>query len=79
MICNINEFAPEALYRNEYTKASDVWSMAVVIWEMLSGEKENNSFKLFAVKSPRKVAPCKSPPSQQSPKISPLKSRSSTY
>ncbi|KAJ8038137.1 Tyrosine-protein kinase CSK [Holothuria leucospilota] len=35
--CDMNQFAPEALYENKYTKASDVWSTAVVIWEILSG------------------------------------------
>ncbi|KAJ8033450.1 Ephrin type-A receptor 10 [Holothuria leucospilota] len=32
-----NQFAPETLERNEYTKASDVWSIGVVFWETLTG------------------------------------------
>ncbi|KAJ8038139.1 Fibroblast growth factor receptor 3 [Holothuria leucospilota] len=34
--CGMNQFAPEALHQDEYTKASDVWSTAVVIWEIIS-------------------------------------------
>ncbi|KAJ8048313.1 Vascular endothelial growth factor receptor 1 [Holothuria leucospilota] len=34
--CTLNQFAPEALSKNEYTQASDVWSTANVIWEILS-------------------------------------------
>ncbi|KAJ8031900.1 Ephrin type-A receptor 1 [Holothuria leucospilota] len=34
---SVNHFAPEALLRNEYSKSSDVWSTAVVIWQILSG------------------------------------------
>ncbi|KAJ8038141.1 Ephrin type-A receptor 10 [Holothuria leucospilota] len=45
MACNVNQFAPEALLRNEYTKASDVWSTAVLFWQMLS---ESNPFQLDA-------------------------------
>ncbi|KAJ8038155.1 Ephrin type-A receptor 5 [Holothuria leucospilota] len=37
MVCGRNQFAPEALIRNEYIKASDVWSAANLIWEILSG------------------------------------------
>ncbi|KAJ8030570.1 Fibroblast growth factor receptor 3 [Holothuria leucospilota] len=33
---SLNDFAPEALFRNEYTQKSDVWSLAVVLWEVLS-------------------------------------------
>ncbi|PIK38602.1 putative fibroblast growth factor receptor 1-A-like isoform X4, partial [Apostichopus japonicus] len=32
----LNRFPPESLFRNEYTNESDVWSTAVVIWEILS-------------------------------------------
>ncbi|KAJ8039726.1 Serine/threonine-protein kinase ste20 [Holothuria leucospilota] len=32
-----NHFAPEVILRNEYTKASDLWSTAVVLWELMSG------------------------------------------
>ncbi|KAJ8038148.1 Ephrin type-A receptor 5 [Holothuria leucospilota] len=37
MVCGRNQFAPETLIRNEYIKASDVWSAANLIWEILSG------------------------------------------
>lgn len=36
MNCSLNQLAPEALLRNEYTVTSDVWSIAVVIWELLT-------------------------------------------
>ncbi|XP_071825805.1 uncharacterized protein [Apostichopus japonicus] len=32
----LNQFAPEAFDRNEYSAESDVWSTAVVIWEIIS-------------------------------------------
>ncbi|KAJ8024204.1 Ephrin type-B receptor 3 [Holothuria leucospilota] len=34
--CTLNQLAPEALLRDKYSKAGDVWSVAVVIWEILS-------------------------------------------
>ncbi|KAJ8039308.1 Ephrin type-A receptor 10 [Holothuria leucospilota] len=34
--CTLNQLAPEALLRDKYSKESDVWSVAVVIWEILS-------------------------------------------
>ncbi|KAJ8044287.1 Ephrin type-A receptor 3 [Holothuria leucospilota] len=34
--CTLNQLAPEALLRDKYSEASDVWSVAVVIWEILS-------------------------------------------
>ncbi|XP_071851880.1 fibroblast growth factor receptor 3-like isoform X2 [Apostichopus japonicus] len=37
MVCSRNQLAPEALSRNEYSTASDVWSVAVMIWELLTG------------------------------------------
>ncbi|KAJ8041341.1 Ephrin type-B receptor 3 [Holothuria leucospilota] len=37
MNCSVNQLAPEALLRNEYTQGSDVWSVAVVIWEIMTG------------------------------------------
>lgn len=39
MNCSVNQLAPEALLRNEYTQGSDVWSVAVVIWEIMTGGK----------------------------------------
>ncbi|XP_071852266.1 uncharacterized protein [Apostichopus japonicus] len=33
---SLNQFPPESFFRNEYTAESDVWSTAVVIWEILS-------------------------------------------
>ncbi|KAJ8042712.1 Tyrosine-protein kinase isoform SRK1 [Holothuria leucospilota] len=36
-MCNLNQFAPEALLRNIYTQECDVWSVGVVIWEIFSG------------------------------------------
>ncbi|KAJ8026133.1 Ephrin type-B receptor 4 [Holothuria leucospilota] len=36
MICTLNQLAPEAILRDKYSKASDIWSVAVVIWEILS-------------------------------------------
>lgn len=30
--CSLNELAPEALFRNEYSEASDVWSASIIIW-----------------------------------------------
>ncbi|XP_071848420.1 tyrosine-protein kinase FRK-like isoform X1 [Apostichopus japonicus] len=35
---SLNNFAPEAMYRNEYSSPADVWSTAVVIWELLTGK-----------------------------------------
>ncbi|XP_071854355.1 uncharacterized protein [Apostichopus japonicus] len=32
----LNQFPPESYFRNEYTAESDVWTTAVVIWEILS-------------------------------------------
>ncbi|XP_071814700.1 uncharacterized protein [Apostichopus japonicus] len=32
----LNQFPPESVFRNEYSHESDVWSTAVVIWELLS-------------------------------------------
>ncbi|KAJ8031424.1 IgGFc-binding protein [Holothuria leucospilota] len=43
---SVNHFAPEALLRNEYYKESDVWSMGVVIWALLSGGKRNDVTKM---------------------------------
>ncbi|PIK47789.1 hypothetical protein BSL78_15332, partial [Apostichopus japonicus] len=37
---DLNNLPPEALQRNEYSWASDMWSIAVVIWEVLSAEFE---------------------------------------
>ncbi|XP_071839327.1 uncharacterized protein [Apostichopus japonicus] len=36
VIASLNHFAPEALLRNEYNQGSDVWSIAVLMWEMMS-------------------------------------------
>ncbi|PIK45553.1 hypothetical protein BSL78_17592 [Apostichopus japonicus] len=36
-LSSVNQLAPEALQRNEYNWASDVWSLAVLIWEIFSG------------------------------------------
>ncbi|PIK40545.1 putative tyrosine kinase receptor Cad96Ca [Apostichopus japonicus] len=33
---SFNQFPPESFFRNEYSAESDVWSTAVVIWEILS-------------------------------------------
>ncbi|KAJ8021502.1 Tyrosine-protein kinase CSK [Holothuria leucospilota] len=33
---SLNELAPEGIRRHEYSAASDVWSTAVLIWQMLS-------------------------------------------
>ncbi|XP_071843006.1 uncharacterized protein [Apostichopus japonicus] len=33
---SLNQFAPETLFSKEYTESSDVWSTAVVIWEILT-------------------------------------------
>ncbi|XP_071814724.1 uncharacterized protein [Apostichopus japonicus] len=33
---SFNQLPPESFFRNEYTAESDVWSTAVVIWEILS-------------------------------------------
>ena len=35
----LNQFAPEALYLNEYSSATDVWSTAIVIWDIISAGK----------------------------------------
>ncbi|PIK57142.1 putative tyrosine kinase receptor Cad96Ca [Apostichopus japonicus] len=32
----LNQYPPESYFRNEYTAESDVWTTAVVIWEILS-------------------------------------------
>ncbi|PIK34468.1 putative vascular endothelial growth factor receptor kdr-like [Apostichopus japonicus] len=34
--CTLNQLPPESVFRNEYTHESDVWSTAVVLWELLS-------------------------------------------
>ncbi|PIK49289.1 putative tyrosine-protein kinase, partial [Apostichopus japonicus] len=34
---SLNHFPPETLHRNEYSRPSDVWSAAGVIWEILAG------------------------------------------
>lgn len=34
--CLINDLSPEALLRNEYTQASDVWCVAVVLWNLMT-------------------------------------------
>ncbi|PIK42915.1 putative tyrosine kinase receptor Cad96Ca, partial [Apostichopus japonicus] len=34
--CNLNVSAPESYLRKEYDQKSDVWSMAVVIWELIT-------------------------------------------
>ncbi|XP_071855350.1 uncharacterized protein [Apostichopus japonicus] len=34
--CTLNQLPPESVFRNEYTHESDVWSTAVVLWEILS-------------------------------------------
>ncbi|XP_071851651.1 uncharacterized protein [Apostichopus japonicus] len=36
--CNLNVSAPESYLRKEYDQTSDVWSMAVVIWELITGK-----------------------------------------
>ncbi|XP_071850722.1 uncharacterized protein [Apostichopus japonicus] len=36
---DLNNLPPEALQRNEYSWTSDMWSIAVVIWEVLSAGK----------------------------------------
>lgn len=35
----VNRCAPESIIGNRFTKASDVWSYAVLLWEMYSGGK----------------------------------------
>ncbi|XP_071852206.1 uncharacterized protein [Apostichopus japonicus] len=35
-LVSLNDFAPESLNRNEYVRASDMWSTAVVIWTVLT-------------------------------------------
>ncbi|PIK42593.1 hypothetical protein BSL78_20546 [Apostichopus japonicus] len=40
--CNLNVSAPESYLRKEYDQKSDVWSMAVVIWELIT---ENSVFR----------------------------------
>lgn len=42
VIATLNHFAPEALLRNEYNQGSDVWSIAVLMWEMMSVGKNIN-------------------------------------
>ncbi|KAJ8048563.1 Ephrin type-A receptor 3 [Holothuria leucospilota] len=34
--CSINDLPPEALHRNEYTQASDVWCVAVILWKLMT-------------------------------------------
>ncbi|XP_071843772.1 uncharacterized protein [Apostichopus japonicus] len=35
----LNQFSPETLISSEYTESSDVWSLAVTIWEIMSNGK----------------------------------------
>ncbi|KAJ8048545.1 Ephrin type-A receptor 3 [Holothuria leucospilota] len=34
--CSINDLPPEALLRNEYSQASDMWCVAVVLWKLMT-------------------------------------------
>lgn len=34
--CSINDLSPEALLRNEYSQASDMWCVAVVLWKLMT-------------------------------------------
>ncbi|KAJ8021970.1 Muscle, skeletal receptor tyrosine-protein kinase [Holothuria leucospilota] len=43
---SLNQFPPEAIQRNDYSQKSDVWSTAVVIWEILSNGKLNKFLTL---------------------------------
>lgn len=36
---SLNDLPPEALQRNEYSSASDIWSTAVVMWQIISPGK----------------------------------------
>lgn len=47
MVCSRNQLAPEALSRNEYSTASDVWSVAVMIWELLTGNTLLNHYSSY--------------------------------
>ncbi|KAJ8050790.1 hypothetical protein HOLleu_04125 [Holothuria leucospilota] len=39
MDCSLNDLPLESLLRNEYNHESDVWSIAVVVWKILSRGK----------------------------------------
>ncbi|XP_071825810.1 ephrin type-A receptor 4a-like isoform X1 [Apostichopus japonicus] len=51
----LNQFAPEAFYQNEYSAESDVWSTAVVIWEIISAG--NKPFPINEEYKPGDVIP----------------------
>ncbi|XP_071825800.1 uncharacterized protein [Apostichopus japonicus] len=51
----LNQFAPEAFYQNEYSAESDVWSTAVVIWELISAG--NKPFPINEEYKPGDVIP----------------------
>lgn len=36
---SLNDLPPETLQRNEYSSASDIWSTAVVMWQIISPGK----------------------------------------
>ncbi|KAJ8021957.1 Ephrin type-A receptor 1 [Holothuria leucospilota] len=44
---SLNQFPPEAIQRNDYSQKSDVWSTAVVIWEILSNGILNKKINKF--------------------------------
>lgn len=43
--------APEVIQFAKYTKGSDVWAFAIIMWEMLTGEIPWNDDNTWAVSS----------------------------
>ncbi|KAJ8049861.1 Tyrosine-protein kinase STK [Holothuria leucospilota] len=55
--CTLNDLAPEALLRHEYTSGSDVWSAAIVIWFLVSSGKQKFSLESSAFDGNESIVP----------------------
>ncbi|KAJ8050788.1 Ephrin type-A receptor 10 [Holothuria leucospilota] len=56
MDCSLNDLPLESLLRNEYTHESDVWSIAVVLWKILSsGSSPFGKFQISEIEKSQEV------------------------